>query len=510
MEKEFYFQPSRKGEIAELRRLLRQELDAEGEQRLPILQRVVAYMALGFDMIQLLPEMVLCSHTPNMRERKLVSYFLAVYAGKDPSISAMAINTFLKGLQHPDEYVRRFSLRSMAELAIPTANDFLMAEISSAVTDRAPPVRLNAVLATVRLFRQAALSLADNSASIDLLYSLIRDDSPQVSAACLAALDEILQAEAGVVVTWKLVQYLVQRFDTYEPAHQPILLQALAKYVPRHEEEALAMLNGLDHALDSPSSAVMLATARLFLQLALGPKIKARVLDRVAAPLLAHLTEHLAEHRHELAHAVLMHILHLAVSQQLPPSFKASYPAFLPRFHEPLHIKRNKLRVLGRLACPENVGDVLYELGEAARTGLPAEAMLALRDVACGQGDYGELVVKEVLLLAQQGFAGEALPALQHILQLQPALYPLCKPFLTQALGLPSTASKRAYLQLLLQFPEPCPHNLQALVEDDMARCPSGYKRLLLTACLACHCRMPGVFGWHLRTVLERFLASNN
>ena len=41
-------------------------------------------------------------------------------------MATMAVNTFLKGAVHTNGFVRSFSLRSLAEMDISTANSFLM------------------------------------------------------------------------------------------------------------------------------------------------------------------------------------------------------------------------------------------------------------------------------------------------------------------------------------------------------------------------------------------------
>jgi hypothetical protein len=47
--------------------------------------------------------------------------------------------------------------------------------------------------------------------NIDILYSLIRDPDPVVSANSIMALDEILQEEGGIAINSKMIIYLLNR-----------------------------------------------------------------------------------------------------------------------------------------------------------------------------------------------------------------------------------------------------------------------------------------------------------
>lgn len=46
---------------------------------------------------------------------------------------------------------------------------------------------------------------------VDVLYQMLRDKDPQVISNCISALDEILANEGGMVVTKKIIHYLINR-----------------------------------------------------------------------------------------------------------------------------------------------------------------------------------------------------------------------------------------------------------------------------------------------------------
>lgn len=75
-------------------------------------------------------------------------------------------------------------------------------------------------------------SRIQNSSIIDTLYGLLRDPDTLVIVNTLNCLNEILAEDGGVVVTKKMVIYLLNRIKEFNEYGQNLIIQTLNKYTP--------------------------------------------------------------------------------------------------------------------------------------------------------------------------------------------------------------------------------------------------------------------------------------
>jgi AP-4 complex subunit beta-1 len=60
--------------------------------------------------------MVMASNTNDIDEKKLIYFYLGIYAEEYSDVAIMAINTFIKGCSHTDFRIRGLSLKSLCSL----------------------------------------------------------------------------------------------------------------------------------------------------------------------------------------------------------------------------------------------------------------------------------------------------------------------------------------------------------------------------------------------------------
>ena len=82
-----YFTESRKGEVNELRNLLRNfSTQKDMKKKREIIKKVIAYMTLGIDVSRLFTEMMLVIETRDLVIKKMVYLFLCNYATANPEL----------------------------------------------------------------------------------------------------------------------------------------------------------------------------------------------------------------------------------------------------------------------------------------------------------------------------------------------------------------------------------------------------------------------------------------
>eukprot|EP00920_Eleutheroschizon_duboscqi_P000810 GHVT01002098.1.p1 GENE.GHVT01002098.1~~GHVT01002098.1.p1 ORF type:complete len:329 (-),score=76.45 GHVT01002098.1:288-1274(-) len=148
-----FFVDSKRGEIAELRQLLRQlPLARSVAQQRATLTRVLGYMTLGIDISQLFSEMIMISSTTDLVQKKMVFLYLTNYAESNAELSILAINSLQKDCRDADPSVRGLALRSLCSLRLPGMTEYLEAGLRQGLGDGAPYVRRTAVMGCVKLF----------------------------------------------------------------------------------------------------------------------------------------------------------------------------------------------------------------------------------------------------------------------------------------------------------------------------------------------------------------------
>ncbi|KAF1784143.1 AP complex subunit beta [Phytophthora cactorum] len=339
-----YFTDKKKGEVNELKNLLREvTVEKDVKRKREIIKKVIAYMTLGIDVSRLFSEMVLCVDTKDLISKKMVYLYLTNYAQKNSELAIMCINTLLNDCRNEDPMVRGLALRSLCSLRLDSILEYIHDPLQASLTDTSAYVRKTGVI--------------DHQGERHdrYPYNMIRDRDPQVVSNCIVALNEIMADEGGIAINQPIVMHLLSRISDFNEWGQCNILEIVAKYKPTGPDECLRVSN----------SAVVLGTAKCFFNLTQArgmEQIQDQVFERMRQPLLTLMAK--------------------------PHVFSRDYRQFYNRYNEPTHVKYVKIDVLALVADGANVADIVTELSEyvtdvdqeLARRAIRAIADIAMQD----------------------------------------------------------------------------------------------------------------------------------
>ncbi|CCI41625.1 unnamed protein product [Albugo candida] len=354
-----YFSDKKKGEVNELKNLLREvTVEKDIKRKREIIKKVIAYMTLGIDVSRLFSEMVLCVDTKDLITKKMVYLYLTNYANKNSELAIMCINTLLNDCRNEDPMVRGLALRSLCSLRLDSILEYIHDPLQQSLTDVSAYVRKTGVIGILKVHAMNP-ELIKDSDMIDTLYNMIRDRDPQVVSNCLVALNEIMADEGGIAINEQIVMHLLSRITDFNEWGQCNILHIVARYKPNSDEQVFAIMNTLEQCLRVSNSAVVLGTTNCFFRLTERmDHLQDQVYERMRQPLLTLM----AAGSHELNFCVLHHIL-LMVGRKAHV-FSRDYRQFYNRYNEPTHVKYVKIEILSAIADAGNVQDIIMELSE--------------------------------------------------------------------------------------------------------------------------------------------------
>ncbi|ETV70018.1 hypothetical protein H257_14379 [Aphanomyces astaci] len=377
-----YFSDKKKGEVNELKNLLRDStVERDSKKKREIIKKVIAYMTLGIDVSRIFSEIVMCVDTKDIITKKMVYYYLTNYANKNADLAILCINTLLTDCRNEDPLVRGLALRSLCSLRLETMLEYIHEPLQHSLTDTSAYVRKTGVIGILKVF-SLNKELIKDSEMVDTLYNMIRDRDPQVVSNCLVALNEIMADEGGIAVNQQIVLHLLTRISEFNEWGQCNILHVVSTYRPSSEEEIFNIMNILEPQLRVSNSAVVLGTAKCFFNLTdKMPQVHTQVFERMRQPMLTLM----AGGSHELNYCVLHHIL-LMVGKY-PRVFSPDYRQFYIRYNEPSHVKYVKLDILSGIAENHSVADIIMELSEYVTDvdqELSRRAVRAISQIAIG------------------------------------------------------------------------------------------------------------------------------
>ena len=431
-----YFTDPKKGEVNELRLLLRTvNTEKDPKKKQDVIKRVIAYMTLGIDVSPLFSEMVLCVESRDLVVKKMVYLYLTSYAQEHPDMALMCVNTVHRDCNDIDPMVRGLALRSLCSLRLPSMSEYMCDPIRKSLSDPNAYVRKTAVMGVLKLFNLQPDMVKDSNL-VDQLYAMIEDPDGGVSANCIMVLNEVLlnskdgAGGSGLVLNQPLVHHLLGRLNDFNEWGLHHVLELLVRYEPYDEQEVFSVMNLLDPVLRTSNSAVVLATIKAFLHLTKAmPHVHRQLFERVKAPVLTLLGQGGSQGGggSEVVYCMLKHTQLLV--QRCPGIFDDDYKQFFTKYSEPLHVKYLKVDLLAELTNAGNAAAVLEELAEyvsevdaeLARRAIRAIGKVAARlPAGLEQGPVDRLV--ELLDLSQGGYVqAECLLVLKDLLRKFPA-----------------------------------------------------------------------------------------
>eukprot|EP00980_Cylindrotheca_fusiformis_P020612 scaffold7679_cov134-Cylindrotheca_fusiformis.AAC.3 len=324
-----YFTESKKGEVNELRNLLRNfATERDPKRKRDIIKKVIAYMTLGIDVSRLFTEMMLAIETRDLVIKKMVYLYLCSrpnsnYAYSHPELAQMCTNTLQKDCGNDDPMVR-------------VANAIM---VLNEIMAKSP----NGGMAINRAIMLHLLNRIHEFSEFDLVQVL--ELVPRYIPA---------NAEEGF-----------QIMNLLDPVLRTSSCSAVLATVR-------AFLSMADQIADSPDEST---------------EMKQQVVSRVKAPLITLVASGSSEVQYVLLKQVE------ALVELCPGSFDDEFRQFYIRYHEPTHVKFLKIETIPLLANPDTAPDIVNELGEMVfdqNTQLGRLAVRSMAKIACrGTGGPG-------------------------------------------------------------------------------------------------------------------------
>ena len=384
-----FFIDNKKGEVNELRQLLKNIMDEkDNKKRREVIKKVIAYMTLGVDVSKLFTDMVRISSTNDIVQKKMIYLYLVNCVESNQEIALMAINTLSKDcriISSPDSKIRGLALRNLCSLRFVGAEEYIQTAIQDGIKDPDPYVRKTALIGLIKLFKHSPKMVSENQ--INVLYELIRDPDSNVSINAILALNEILANEGGIGINRRMVIYLLNRIEQYSEFAQSKIFELVAKYSPTSEEEMYNIMNILEERLKNSSSTVVLACIKIFLVYTKdNPVILKQVYARIKDPLITLFGAGEVVGAHEISYCVLSHI-HLLVSKGAFSEFENDFKTFFCKDDEPVYIRVLKIDILQIIASENNMFEIIGELGayisdfhrEISKSAIQSITKLAMR-----------------------------------------------------------------------------------------------------------------------------------
>mmetsp|Transcript_13197 Transcript_13197/g.18680 ORF Transcript_13197/g.18680 Transcript_13197/m.18680 type:complete len:931 (-) Transcript_13197:113-2905(-) len=456
-----YFTETKKGEVNELRNLLRNfSTEKDPQRKRDIIKKVIAYMTLGIDVSRLFTEMMLAIETRDLVIKKMVYLFLCNYATTHPDLAQMCTNTLVKDCGNDDPMVRGLALRALCSLRLPQMVEYISEPLRRSLTDGHAYVRKTGVMGVLKLY-DLDKEAFERGNFVDILYDMLRDSDASVVSNCIIVLNEIMSTgpNGGMAINRAIMLHLLNRIHEFSEFGVVQVLELIPRYIPANEEEGYQIMNLLDPVLRTSNSAAVMATIRAFLSLAdniSGNDVEAmqrQVVGRIKAPLITLVTSGSPE----LVYCLLKHVESLV--DLCPGIFDDEYRQFYVRYHEPTNIKYLKIDILPKLTNPDNAPDIVAELAEnvadvdetMSRLAVRSMTRIACRNVGgpgCAESIARRLV--EMLDLNVSHVCSEAATALTAVIRKHPSLKSFIAPPLPRALRYVTEPSGKASIVYLL------------------------------------------------------------
>mmetsp|Transcript_13781 Transcript_13781/g.28930 ORF Transcript_13781/g.28930 Transcript_13781/m.28930 type:complete len:837 (-) Transcript_13781:296-2806(-) len=478
-----YFTESKKGEVNELRTLLRNfATERDPKRKREIIKKVIAYMTLGIDVSRLFTEMMLAIETRDLVIKKMVYLYLCNYAYSHPELAQMCTNTLQKDCGNEDPMVRGLALRSLCSLNLPQMVEYISEPLRKSLQDHHAYVRKTGVMGILKLFYLDQQAFQECNFT-DILYDMLRDVDPTVVANCIRVLNEVMAKteNGGMAINRAIMLHLLNRIHEFTEFDLVSVLELVPRYIPANAEEGYQIMNLLDPVLKSSSSATVLATVRAFLSMvesiASTPEEIQQTKEQIVARVKAPLVTLVASGSNESCFVLLKQVE--ALVELCPGAFDDEYRQFYTRFSEPTHVKYLKVQILPLLASPDTAPDIVAELAETVNdnnTRLSRLAIQSMAKIACrntgGPGAAESIAQRMVDFLDfnVQHIQSEAATGLTLMVRKHPELKPVCCQSLARSLRYIEEGEGKASIIWLLgeccDIVQDAPYALEKLIDD--------------------------------------------
>ncbi|KAL7518604.1 hypothetical protein ACHAWX_003418 [Stephanocyclus meneghinianus] len=525
---ESYFTESRKGEVNELRQLLRTfGTEKDRNRKREIMKKVIAYMTLGIDVSRLFTEMMLAIETRDLVIKKMVYLFLCNYAETHPDLAQMCTNTLVKDCGNEDPMVRGLALRSLCSLRLPQMIEYTSEPLRKSLQDGHAYVRKTGVMGILKMYHLNKEEF-DKASFNDILYDMLRDPDSSVVTNCILVLNEIMAESGGMALNRAVMLHLLNRIHEFSEFGILSVLDLVPRYIPANDEEGFQIMNLLDPVLRTANAGAVVATIRAFLSIAdaVGKRpgddrdpdsptvddLKRQVVVRIKAPLVTLI----ASSSNELSYVLLKYADQLI--DLCPGIFDDEYRQFYVRFSDPTHIKHSKVRILAKLANPQTAPDIVSELSELIATVDDTMGRIAVRSMASiaihnsgGEGAVESIARRLVEMLDLQGIphvSSEAAVSLASLVRRHPNITTVISAPLPRALKYITEPNGKAALIFLLgecgDSIVEAPYVLEKVIDSYENITNAGVKTALLAATVTLFFKRPPEVQMMLGRLLKK------
>ncbi len=387
--------------------------------------------------------------SPNIEIKKLVYIYLLNHAEAEPDLALLSINTIQKSLSDGNPQVRALALKTMAGIRVPVISQIVSLAIKKGMGDMSPFVRKAAALAIPKCYRLDPGTLPQ---LLVYLSTLLGDRQYYVAGAAVAAFMEICPERINLI--HKHYRGLVKKLVDMDEWSQLETLQLMTIYgrkcfppktvklkkkndtrgfygdeepndaAEETSEEVMVLdpdlellLKGVKPLLQSRNSAVVVATARIYLSLGTAPFIESTI-----GPLIA-----LLRGPQDIQHIALYNIVSVAISR--PDAFVRYASHFLLHSTDTPQVWELKLEILTLIFphCANHLKSlILNELEHFASGSDRALVRESVRGIGrCAQSDARTASRCLRLLLKQIGspddnLVSEAVTVIRHLIQQDP------------------------------------------------------------------------------------------
>jgi len=345
-------------------------------------QKLIRYMTQGIDMSAAFVPATKCValSKSDLPLKKMLYLYLRTAARQNTEVALLVVQALLNDCKDADPTIRGLAVRSMASLRVPELIENAFQAVEAGLKDQHPYVREAAVMGVLKCFHQDPTASRLRGLLDSIRQLLSTDTDPQVVADALYVAKELgdLPGDGGTLPDRATIVSLLNHIRAFSDWAQCFVLDMVAQYQPDTEEERFDILEMLDFGLNHPNSAVVMATARVFLQYTLNhPDQHNRALRALRDPI-----QTLAQGREpEIAFATLSNFLVLV--RRSPQAFDGGlYADFFSRSEDPSYLKALKIEILVALATPNNAHDIADELTQYARDKDEAIIRAAVRGLA--------------------------------------------------------------------------------------------------------------------------------
>ncbi len=466
-----------RGEVNEIKKSLDQLCSLDGRRpevvksKRECFQKLIKYMTTGIDMSALfVPAMKCCALSKaDLPLKKMLYLYLRSTARQNSSVSLLVVQTFLNDTNDVDPRIRGLAVRSMCSLRVAELLESVFPVVSKGLKDPHAYVREVSVIGVLKCCEQdeektLSLGLVDE---VKVLAATERDT--QVITSCLYVLREL--GALHCLSRQRMISFM-NNVRSFSEWGQCLLMETLLEhYRPETEAERFDVLEVLDFGLNHTNSAVIMATAKLFLHYTANYKDQ---YDQVIRLIMGPIRTLIMGREPEVAYAVLCNVQVLAARQ--PEPFRVMVSDIFYRPEDTRYLKIAKLDLMVALSCLDNAFDTAEEAFEYARDfddAVASHAVACISRIAIKVGSVDGILDRLLLFLNHRRhvIVGETVIAFAAALHRFPGAADICVPSIARVgyASIESPDARAAYIWVLGHFGQlvqDAPYILEGICDD--------------------------------------------